>query len=209
MNFNPFIKVLAAPAVGLFVFAGQASGAAIEFSTRAIDMGVNSADYRASYQAQTSAETTQALASFTNVVSGNNSFSYLSIEFTVGGAYAASNFGFQIASDAGYGGALYLDGVQVDIDTTDMWWGMDWNAISEMLQANNLTSFTGNHTLEAYWAEGCCAGAQSARFTTDNGLTYREMSVANLAALNVPEPGTLAIVGLGLVALGSMRRRQA
>lgn len=208
MSLNPWTKLLAAPAVGLFVLAGQASGAAIEFSTRAINMGVNSADYRASYQAQTSVESTQDLAAFTNIVSANDSFSYLSIDFTVGGAYAGANFGFQVASDAGYGGALYLDGVQVDVDTTDMWWGLDWNAISELLQASNLTSFGGSHTLEAYWAEGCCAGGQSARFTTDNGQTYREMSVANLAALNVPEPGTLAIVGLGLVALGSMRRRQ-
>ncbi len=209
MSFKPFFKLLAAPAVGLFALAGQASGAAIDFSTRAIDMGVNSADYRASYQAQTSAVTTQSLPAFTNIVSGNNSFAYLAIDFTVGGAYAGANFGFQVAADAGYGGALYLDGVKVDVDTSDLWWGLDWNAISELLQANNLTSFTGSHTLEAYWAEGCCAGGQSARFTTDGGLTYREMSVANLAALNVPEPGTLAIVGLGLVALGSMRRRQA
>ncbi len=209
MNTQTALRRLLPLTLGALLSATAAQASVIEYSTRDIVAGVSTSDYRASYNAQTSAVTTQNLAAFTSVSGGNNKFSYLSINFTVSGAYAASTFAFQIAPDAGFGGALYLDGLLVDVDTSDLWWGLNWASISELLTVSGRTSFVGVHTLEAYWAEGCCAGPQSARFSTDNGATYQAMTVANLDRLAVPEPGTLAIVGLGLAAAGAFRRRAA
>lgn len=201
-------RLLAASSVLLGLFSAQASAALIEYSTRAINQGVNNSDYMASYNNQTSVETVTNLAAFTNI-SGGNTFSRLKIDFTVGGAFSANTFAFQLAPDAGFGGALYLDGVLMDIDASDLWWGLNWNNITEFLVANNLNSFQGTHQILAFWAEGCCAGPQSGRFSTDGGATYQALSVANLDALNVPEPGTMAIVGLGLAGVALSRRRRA
>jgi PEP-CTERM motif len=207
MRFALSTRHIATAALGLLAVCASAQAAVIEYSTRALTSGVDRSNYMASFNAQTSAITTSNLAAFTNIDSGNNTFSRLRISFTVSGVYEGSTFGFQIAPDAGFGGELYLNGTRVDYDSSDLWWGLDWTRLSELLAVSGRTNFTGDHVLEGFWAEGCCSGPQSARFTTNNGASYQAMSVANLDRLAVPEPGTLAIVGLGLAALGAVRRR--
>jgi len=66
----------------------------------------------------------------------------------------------------------------------------------------------GNHRLDAYWVEGCCNGGQAARFNV-NGGDWQSLSVANFDRLAVPEPGSLALFGLGIVGLlaGGRSRR--
>jgi hypothetical protein len=66
----------------------------------------------------------------------------------------------------------------------------------------------GSHKVEIYWAEKCCNGASSAKFTT-NGNDWQTLSVANIdAASSVLEPASLALFSLGLVGLSLVRMKK-
>lgn len=148
------------------------------------------------------------LAVFDNVLAANATYSHLSLSFTVSGDVAGADLAFQIAADGGYGGAAYVDGSLVQTRGYDIWWGYDWNNTSQMLLADLGNVSAGTHVLDFYWAEGCCNGFQSARFSI-NGDDWLLLSVSNLDALAVPEPGSIALLGLGLSAAFFARRKKA
>lgn len=205
-------KLIPALVLGAVASLGSVGAAAsvITYETRATNAGVNNSDYFSSWSSQTSAISSQSLSSFTNVVApGSNHHSHLQVSFDVSGAFAGGDWAFQVAPDAGYGGAMYLDGVLIDVDTSDLWWGFSWGNINELLAATSINVSAASHTLDVFWAEGCCNGGQSARFSMNGGADWQALSVANLDAAAVPEPSSVALLALGLLGLARLRKKSA
>lgn len=193
----------------LIVGAASAQASSITYDVRSINNGVfPQPTYAASWAGQSSAITSQSLSDFNGSMGSNNGYNRLKVDFTISAAYAGNFLFFQLAPDAGYGGELYLDGTLLDQQITDLWWGYDWNNTGELLKANGVPLAQGNHNLEAFWAEGCCNGSQGGRFSFD-GQNWESLTVANLDALAVPEPGTLPILTLAIVGLLAFRRKHA
>ena len=87
---------------------------------------------------------------------------------------------------------------------SNIWWGYDWN---KSLKSGDLAVSSGINLLEVYWAENCCNGSNSAMFSSDFSDGMQAINVANLNAVDVAEPSSLAILGLGLFALALRIRR--
>jgi hypothetical protein len=189
--------------LALFGF-GNAYSATITFQTRLINAGVNTADYRASWHAQSSSKLTHSINNFDNMWSGNNTFSHLSVNFSS----INTSILFQIAPDAGYGGALYLDGLKLTDKQYNLWWGNNWNNSNHLLSAFVSNLGTGHHVLEAFWAEDCCNGSGSGRFSLNGGSTWQNLSTQNLEQLApVPVPAAVWLFGSGIIGLIGMRRK--
>lgn len=200
------MRILLLLLVSSIAFASNAIAATITYETRSIDQGLaDLPDYRTAWNAQTSAITTQNLADFNGaVIPGGvpGGFSHLHVEFTTIGTWI-----FQLAPDAGLGGALYFNnsaGPQ-DIDGSDLWWAGNWGNTTELLSSS---AFGGPNFFDAYWAEACCNGPQGGRFSVDGGQTWLDLTVANLEAAAVPLPAAVWLLGAGLLALVGLARRR-
>lgn len=194
-------------AAALALSAGVAAASSITYDVRDISTP-SFADYQAGWNAQSSAIASSNPAAFTNLLGLNNGYNHLSVSFDIGSVVAGNSLQFQFAPDAGYGGALYIDGVLSSFAPTDLWWGYSWSNSAELLNASFANITQGSYTIDLYWAEGCCNGGQSARFSVGGG-DWQELSVVNLDALAVPEPASLALLGLALSGLALSRRKQS
>ena len=117
---------------------------------------------------------------------------------------------FEFGADWGRGGIAFLTGGTGDeygpyTPADNLWWALDWNnsdVIGFGVPASG--SYSGSYTLNLLGFEGCCGGAMSLRYSDDGGGTWQ------MAAVNaIPEPSTLALLGLGLLGLGLVSRRKA
>ncbi len=148
--------------------------------------------------------------------SNNLAFLY-HVDFTVD-ADEIGIWDIRIAPDFGFGGVVYLDGVEMAYNPTDMWWGLDWNNTSEIFTFSQVFGSTGNHTIDMYGQEFCCDGDTAGQYRI---RSIREESGVNSAPRNtwipfttttpvVPEPGSIAMGLAGLSGLGflALRRRK-
>jgi len=121
------------------------------------------------------------------------------------GLDAAGTYSFRAGVDFGKGGALFLDGVAVDVKSNDMWWAHNYANTDSIFQVSNQALLAGNHTLTLYGLEGCCDGGQQVQFSA-NGAAFQSFSVQTLAP--VPEPETYAMMLGGIAMIGAVARRR-
>jgi len=201
-------KLLSTALVMACALASAAANASlITYDTRSITSSTFG-NYQAGWSAQSSVVSTSTPSDFNGNVGGNASYDRLTVNFNVSSASAGSSAIFELAPDAGYGGALYLDGALLNANSANLWWGGNWANTGELLIGNVANLGIGNHVLEAFWAEDCCNGAQGGQFSI-NGGNWQALSVSNLDSLAVPEPGSMALLGLGMAGLAWNRRRKA
>ena len=109
----------------------------------------------------------------------------------------SSNTHWQIGPDWGRGGMIWRQDATSYVD--DYWWGQNWNNTGEVITYQT----GGSGVLSFLGFEGCCGGPMSIRYSSDQGNSW------TTAAVNVSEPGTLALLGLGLLAMGARRRAKS
>ncbi|REL30573.1 CCXG family PEP-CTERM protein [Thalassotalea euphylliae] len=139
----------------------------------------------------------QSLDEFERVWSGNQTFSHLTIELNLA---EDTIWTLQAGLDAGLGAQVYVDGISIFKDSTDLWWAYNWNH-SDTVKIENLSLSQGLHQLEFYWLENCCNGFNSIRFTEQSSGITSVLNRAALSSFEIPNPVSVSLFGLALVGL--------
>jgi hypothetical protein len=190
--------------IAALAFTSTVSASLITLDSRSINAAIDDTDFASSWTNQTSSVTHTELDTFDFYRSGNNTINLLTIDFDMA---SSGSWGFDLGLDAGYGAAFYLDDNLVSNRTDNLWWSYNWNN-SDVMHVLDNTLASGKHTIELYWAENCCNGASSAKFTAD-GINWQALSTDNIdAASSVPEPASLALFSLGLVGFSLARMKK-
>jgi hypothetical protein len=179
---------------------------------RSITNDIATDGYRGTWNNLTSAITTQSLDAFDDLRVASQSttahvFSYFTADFSISADAALNDWGFRAGLDAGHGAALYLDGVEVDKNTSDLWWAYNWNNTSEILSITGVNLAVGDHKLELFWAESCCHGSADAEFMLNTG-SWETLSTTELNTFAVPIPMAIWLFGSGVIAMVSVQRKQ-
>lgn len=191
--------------LALSLLSTNAFASLITLETQDYTGGTPSTDYRTAWDALDGDITSTTLDEFTNVKSGNKRFNHLTIEFDM--AYDGM-WSLMAGLDAGLGAEIYLDGVSVIQDTTNIWWANRWNH-GDVLRLDDLALNSGTHTIEFFWIENCCNGANNIRFTDYRTGLETSLNLGAINAATVPEPMTIGLLGLSLLGLGfSLRSRR-
>lgn len=163
--------------------------------------GLNSSNFKASWDALTSSIKSTNITNFKLIKTKKHTFNHLRIDLSL---VTNKDWSFDFAVDSSYGAAVYLDDSLVHYRTDDLWWGYNWNSKGVFKSKfSGLTS--SNRYIDLYWAEKCCGGKSSIRFKDGTGK-WLDLTVANLTAASIPEPTSLALMGLGLLGL-TLRQR--
>ncbi|ELX10036.1 hypothetical protein containing PEP-CTERM anchor [Janthinobacterium sp. HH01] len=207
------MKTIKFAAVALALAAiGSSNAAVITFQTGSSGAGplVSANDYRSVVDAAVVGGHSTVLGSYDNV-SNNSLFgagtTNIAFKSTIDfGLSAAGTYSFRAGVDFGRGGAVFLDGSAVALNSNDMWWNYDYNTANGSFLINNQALSAGNHTLTIYGLEGCCDGGQQVQYAAA-GNAFQSFSADTLAPA-VPEPETYAMLLGGLALIGGYARRR-
>jgi hypothetical protein len=198
-------KHMKAVLLGLIFCAANANATLITLETRDINQYFDKSDLLNSWN-QSTAGIVNNIDSFEMFQSGNNSLTMLTIDFNID---YEGLWSFESGLDAGYGAALFVDGTLIDNRTDNLWWRYNWSN-SDVFRVEDIALSTGNHVIQLLWAENCCNGSSSVRFTETLGqdrlLSVAGIDEASTSSSTIPEPTSIAL--FGLAALSLLTRRQ-